>query len=129
MANLTRYTHQTTRAAELVRLPSISARDLDPETKLFKKKRPDPGIWPTDGFRKSGLVWSIPESDHPPDLANGGPESTRDPINPLRRTWLYRIFRRRAHHLPPDPNILKSQTPKLKKCPNPGLGKFQDWAI
>ena len=80
MANLTRYTHQTTRAAELVRLPCISARDLDPETKLFKKTRPDPGIWPTDGFRKSGLVWSIPESDHPLILPTVGQNPPGTPL-------------------------------------------------
>ena len=49
------------RLAELLRLPSVSARDLNPETKFFKKTFPDPGFCPTDGFRKSGLVWSIPE--------------------------------------------------------------------
>ena len=54
------------------------------------------------------------------DLAKGGAETTRDPINPLPRTWLYRILRRRAHHLPPDPNILGPQTQKLENLP------FQD---
>ena len=48
------------------------------------------------------------------DLAKGGPGDTRDPINPLPRTWLYRNLRRRAHHLPPDPNIFRPQTQKLK---------------
>ena len=51
------------------------------------------------------------------DLAKGGAETTRDPINPLPRTWVYSIFRRRAGHLPPDPNILHNFT-------NPTLENF-----
>ena len=49
-----------------------------------------------------------------PDLADYGPEGTWDQLNPVRRTLLYRHFARRAHHLPPDPNILNAKTKKLK---------------
>ena len=47
-----------------------------------------------------------------PDLADYGPEGTWDHLNPVRRTLLYRNFPRRAHHLPPDPNILNAKTKK-----------------
>ena len=50
-----------------------------------------------------------------PDLADYGPEGTWDHLDPVRRTLLYRHFLRRAHHLPPDPNILNAKTKKLKK--------------
>ena len=49
-----------------------------------------------------------------PDLANYGPDGTQDQLNPVRRTLLYRHFARRAHHLPPDPNILNAKTKKVK---------------
>ena len=48
------------------------------------------------------------------DLANGVSESIWNLINRLPKTLLFRLYRRRAHHLPPDPNILKGQTEKLK---------------
>ena len=50
-----------------------------------------------------------------PDLANYGPDGTQDHLNPVRRTLLYRHFPRRAHHLPPDPNILNAKTKKFEK--------------
>ena len=49
-----------------------------------------------------------------PDLANYGPDGTQDQLNPVRRTLLYRHFARRAHHLPPDPNIFNAKTKKLE---------------
>ena len=58
------------------------------------------------------------------DLANGGSGATRDPINPLPRTWLYRIIRRRAHHLPPDPNIFGPKTQNLKIGPFSEFGQI-----
>ena len=50
------------------------------------------------------------------DLANGVSESIWDPINPVPKTLLFRYLKRRAHHLSPDPNILKPKTQKLKFC-------------
>ena len=50
------------------------------------------------------------------DFANGVSESIWDPINPVPKTLLFRYLKRRAHHLSPDPNILKPKTPKLKFC-------------
>ena len=41
------------------------------------------------------------------DLATGGPESTWDTFNPLPQSLLCKRDQRSAHHLPPDPNILK----------------------
>ena len=60
-----------------------------------------------------------------PDLTNHGPDGTRDHRNPVRRTLLYRNFPRRAHHLPPDPNILNAKTQKLKKIPFSGFDNDQ----
>ena len=59
------------------------------------------------------------------DFAIDGVESTWDPINPVPRTWLYyRIIRRRAHHLPPDPNIFGPHTQNLKIGPFSKFGKI-----
>ena len=58
------------------------------------------------------------------DLAKGGSGATRDHINPLPRTLLYRIIRRRAHHLPPDPNIFGPKTPNLKIGPFSEFGQI-----
>ena len=46
------------------------------------------------GEKEKSICWSkIPKLD----LANGGSESTRDPDNPVPRTWLYRTSSWRAH--------------------------------
>ena len=61
------------------------------------------------------LLYSFSKTDFlTPDLANYGPDGTQDHLNPVRRTLLYRHFARRAHHLPPDPNILNAKTKKVK---------------
>ena len=69
------------------------------------------GLWPVRifyyFFKKTDLLT--------PYLANYGPDGTQDHLNPVRRTLLYRHFARRAHHLPPDPNILNAKTKKLNK--------------
>ena len=57
------------------------------------------------------------------DLAKDGSGSTQDPIRPLPRTSSHRNLRRRAHHLPPDPNIFRPQTPNLKIRPLSKFGK------
>ena len=71
------------------------------------------------------------------DLANYGPDGTQDHLNPVRRTLLYRHFARRAHHLPPDPNILNAKTffvffydhfQILKRAQGPPLGPAP-WAL
>ena len=58
------------------------------------------------------------------DLANGVPECILDPFSRLLQTILYRTDRRRAHHLPPDPNIFNRHNRFLLNWPFSGGGKI-----
>ena len=58
------------------------------------------------------------------DLANGVSECILDPFSPLLQTILYRTDRRRAHHLPPDPNIFNGHNRFLLNWPFSGGSKI-----
>ena len=76
------------------------------------------GLWPPHislYFPQKPIIFLYFFKIPTPDLADYGPEGTWDQLNPVRRTLLYRHFARRAHHLPPDPNILNAKTKKVKK--------------
>ena len=58
------------------------------------------------------------------DLANGVSECILDPFSRLLQTILYRTDRRRAHHLPPDPNIFNGHNRFLLNWPFSGGSKI-----
>ena len=58
------------------------------------------------------------------DLDNGVSECILDPFSRLLQKILYRTDRRRAHHLPPDPNIFNRHNRFWLNWPFAGWGKF-----
>ena len=58
------------------------------------------------------------------DLDNGVSECILDPFSRLLQKILYRTNRRRAHHLPPDPNIFNRHNRFWLNWPFAGWGKF-----
>ena len=59
------------------------------------------------------------------DLANGVSECILDPFSRLLQTILHRTDRRRAHHLPPDPNIFNGHNRFLLNWPFSGGSKIR----
>ena len=78
-------------------------------------------IWPAglpagwkSSFHFSRYYFSQTETQNlATDLANGVVEYTLDPISPLPKTMLFRLYRWRAHNLPPDPNIWNGRIENL----------------
>ena len=62
-----------------------------------------------------------------PGSCQGWGEDTQVPIDTLPRTQLYRNLRRRAHHLPCDPNIFRPQIQHLKTLPFSNFGRKSSW--
>ena len=107
-----------------MRQTSRRARDLGSETRFCKKSSETLLDCRFRGWSKIRVLFL---ADKDPkfglDLANGVSESIWDPINPVPKTLLFRYLKRRAHHLSPDPNILKPKTKKLKFCHFQDLGQ------
>ena len=87
-------------------------------------------IWPacrparSPAFNFRGIIFPNRDPEFDLDLANGVSDSILDPISRLLQTLLYRKYRRRAHHLSPDPNIFNGQTQQLKFWHFSGFGKL-----
>ena len=89
-------------------------------------------IWPAglpagwkSSFHFSRCYFSQTETQNlARDLANGVSECILDPFSRLLQTILYRTDRRRAHHLPPDPNIFNGHNRFLLNWPFSGGSKI-----